>query len=254
MSYHPTALALALLMGSPAWAAPGAHGPNGEHLDQTSAVRGNGLARLPDGSVNIPKLAQRRMGLRTVSAPETQAAATVQLPARIVADPNASGMVQAAQGGRIEPGPNGLPLPGQSVRQGETLAWVRYQADPYAQASQQAQRAELSASRELAEKRLQRLQSLEGSVPRKEIEAARIESESLRQRENAVGASLQAREALRAPITGVISRVDIKAGQIVSSRELLVEVVSPSRLMVEATTPDVALAARIDKALSLIHI
>jgi hypothetical protein len=248
MSYHPTALALALLMGSPAWAAPGAHGPNGEHLDQTSAVRGNGLARLPDGSVNSPKLAQRRMGLRTVSAPETQAAATVQLPARIVADPNASGMVQAAQGGRIEPGPNGLPLPGQSVRQGETLAWVRYQADPYAQASQQAQRAELSASRELAEKRLQRLQSLEGSVPRKEIEAARIESESLRQRENAVGASLQAREALRAPITGVISRVDIKAGQIVSSRELLVEVVSPSRLMVEATTPDVALAARIDKA------
>ena len=85
-------------------------------------------------------------------------------------------------------------------------------------------------------------------MPRKEIEAARIESESLRQRENAVGASLQAREALRAPITGVISRVDIKAGQIVSSRELLVEVVSPSRLMVEATTPDVALAARIDKA------
>ena len=40
-----------------AWAGPGAHGPNGEHLDQAPTSSVGGLARMPDGSVNVPKLA-----------------------------------------------------------------------------------------------------------------------------------------------------------------------------------------------------
>jgi cobalt-zinc-cadmium efflux system membrane fusion protein len=103
--------------------------------------------------------------------------ATVELPARVVADPNASGLIQSVHGGRIEPGPRGLPVAGQAVKQGEVLAWVRHHADPYALAAQQSQRSELRAARELADQRLQRLQSLEGTVPRKDIDAARIEAE-----------------------------------------------------------------------------
>eukprot|EP01035_Chromulina_nebulosa_P061819 gene61819-84536_t len=45
-------------------AAPGAHGPNGEHLDAPTAGNASGLMRLPDGSVNVPMLAQRRLGIR----------------------------------------------------------------------------------------------------------------------------------------------------------------------------------------------
>ena len=125
---------LALATSSLAWAGPGAHGPNGEHLDQAAAPSSSALARLPDGSVNVSKLAQRRMGLRTQLAPEVEATATVQLPGRVVADPNASGQVQAIHGGRIEPGPRGLPVAGQSVRQGEVLAWLRHHAEPFAMA------------------------------------------------------------------------------------------------------------------------
>ncbi|MFZ5543530.1 MAG: efflux RND transporter periplasmic adaptor subunit, partial [Pseudomonadota bacterium] len=100
-----------MLLVSLAYAAPGAHGPNGEHLDAPgAAVNASGLARLPDGSVNVPKLAQRRMAIRTVLAPESDAAATVEMPGRVVMDPNASGRVQAVYGGRIEPGPRGLPV------------------------------------------------------------------------------------------------------------------------------------------------
>jgi len=231
-----------------AWAGPGAHGPNGEHLDQAASPSVGGLARLPDGSVNVPKLAQRRMGLRTQLAPETEAAATLQLPARIVADPNASGMVQSVHGGRIEPGPQGLPVAGQSVRQGEVLAWVRHHADPFAQSAQQSQRTELKAARELAEQRLRRLESLEGTVPRKDIDAARVEARSLAEREQSIAASLEAREALRAPVSGVIARAAMKAGQIVEAREVLVEVVDPTRLMVEASTPDVSLGQRLGGA------
>lgn len=241
-------IAFALLLNAYAYAAPGAHGPNGEHLEQTGTTNTQGLARLPDGSVNVPKLAQRRMEIRTLMAPETDAAMSVQLPAKVVTDPNASGLIQTAFGGRIEAGPRGLPVAGQQVRQGETLAWVRYSADPYAQAGQQVQRAELQASLKLAQQRLLRLVSLEGSVPRKEIEAARIEVQSLEQRERSVGASLDGREPLRAPITGVVARADLKAGQIVDGRSVLLEVIDPTRLMVEATTPDVSLGERIQDA------
>lgn len=243
----PVAL-LALATSALIWAGPGAHGPNGEHLEQAAAPSPGGLARLPDGSVNVPKLAQRRMGLRTQLAPETEAAATIQLPGRVVADPNASGQVQAIHGGRIEAGPRGLPVAGQSVRQGEVLAWLRHHADPFALAAQQSQRTELKAAREVAEQRLRRLESLEGTVPRKDIDAARIEAQSLTEREQRIAASLDAREPLRAPVSGVIARADLKLGQIVEARDVLVEVVDPARLMVEASTPDVSLGNRLGRA------
>ena len=226
-------------------AGPGAHGPNGEHLDAAVTSTVDGLARLPDGSVNVPKLAQRRLGIRTLLAPEAEAAATLLLPGRVVADPNASGRVQSAHGGRIEAGTKGLPTPGQAVRQGELLAWVRHHAEPYALAAQQSQAAELRAGRELAEQRVKRLELLQGTVPAKEIASARIEAQSLATREQSFNASLSAREGLRAPVSGVIARTELQVGRIIEPSELLVEIVDPARLMVEASSPDATLAARI---------
>jgi hypothetical protein len=231
---------------SAVFAGPGAHGPNGEHLDSPGAVvNPSGLARLPDGSVNVPKPAQRRMGIRTVLAPESEAAATVELPGRVVMDPNASGRVQATHGGRIEAGPNGLPVAGQVVGRGDVLAYVRHHAEPFTLGSQQAQLAELRAQRHLAYARVQRLESLEGTVPRKEIETARAEAVSLAERERSIGSSLAARESLTSPVSGVIARADLTIGQVVEPREILFEVVDPGRMLVEATTTDATLAARV---------
>ena len=241
-----SAITAGLLWLSPALAAPGAHGPNGEHLDAPgAAVNASGLARLPDGSVNVPKAAQRRMAIRTVLAPESEAAATVELPGRVVMDPNASGRVQAVHGGRVEPGPKGLPVAGQAVKRGDVLAYVRHHAEPYALGAQQAQLAELRAQRQLADQRLQRLEGLEGTVPRKEIDAARTEATSLAERERSIGASLVARETLTAPVSGVIARADLVVGQVIEPRDVLFEVVNPMRMLVEASTADPTLAARV---------
>jgi hypothetical protein len=242
-------LALTASVSFTALAAPGAHGPNGEHLDVPGAAAStSGLARLPDGSVQVPMLAQRRLAVRTLVAIESEAAATVELSGRVVVDPNAGGRVQATHGGRVEPGPRGLPVAGQPVRQGEVLAHVRHHAEPYALANQQSQLAELRSSRELAAQRVQRLQSLEGTVPRKDIEAARAELQSLSAREKSIGASLGARESLVAPVSGVIARADAVSGQIVEARDVLFEVIDPARLLVEATTADPALPARVGNA------
>lgn len=239
-------LMTSLLLVSLVHAAPGAHGPDGEHLAAPGAAASpSGLARLPDGSVNVPKTAQRRMAIRTVLAPLSEAAVTIELPGRVIMDPNASGRVQAVHGGRIEPGPKGLPLAGQAVRRGEVLAYVRHHADPFALGAQQAQLAELRAQQQLAQQRAKRLEGLEGTVPHKEIEAARTEARSLAERERSIANSLQAREPLMAPVNGVIARADLAVGQVVESRELLFEVVDPGRMLVEATTADATLATRV---------
>jgi membrane fusion protein, heavy metal efflux system len=243
-----TLLALAVLSPT-AHSAPGAHGPNGEHLDAPGAG-GNtsGLGRLPDGSVNVPKLAQRRMAILTVLAPEADAASTFELPGRVIVDPNASGRVQAVRGGRIEAGPNGLPFPGKAVKRGEVMAYVRHQTDPLALGAQQAQLAEIRAQRQLAEKRAQRLESLEGTVPRKEIEAAQIDARGLAERERSIGGSLVSVETLTAPVSGVVARTDLAVGQVVEPRDVLFEIVDPTRLLIEATTPDAGLVTRLGSA------
>ena len=69
--------------------------------------------RLPDGSLFIPKEVQRQLGIRTVLTDVKDLAATIELNGRVMADANAGGRVQAAQAGRIEAGPKGLPVLGQ---------------------------------------------------------------------------------------------------------------------------------------------
>ena len=52
-------LAAAFIVATGALASPGAHGPNGEHLEAKAVAASNALARLPDGSVSVPMLALR---------------------------------------------------------------------------------------------------------------------------------------------------------------------------------------------------
>ena len=115
-------------------------------------------------------------------------------------------------------------------------------------ANQQSQSTELKSNLELAKKRVARLEQLEGTVPAKDIEAAKLEVSSLQQRSAAIGASVVALEALSAPVSGVIASANVVLGQVVDAREVLFEIVDPSRLSVEASAFDAALAGNIASA------
>jgi multidrug efflux pump subunit AcrA (membrane-fusion protein) len=235
----------ASLLSAAVQAAPGAHGPNGEHLDAPASGKATGLARLPDGSVNMPKQVQRRLSIRTIMAHEGEHPQTVELNGRAAIDPNAGGRVQAPFAGRIAPGPNGLPIAGQHVQKGQVLVQVLPVASAVERGNQQAQLAEIRANRKLAEQRVNRLEQLEGTVPQKEIEAARAELISLTGREKAVAGSVSGNEAITSPASGIIASANVLAGQIVEARDVLFEVVDPQRMLVEASTTDVSLASRI---------
>jgi membrane fusion protein, heavy metal efflux system len=204
--------------------------------------------RLADGGVFMPKSVQRQLGIRTLVAEVRELAQSIELNGRVIADPNTGGRVQSSQPGRIEPGPQGLPTLGQKVSKGEVLAYVKPVANAIELGNQRAQLAEFTAQHALAEKKLKRLEALEGSVPQKEIDAARAELTSFAERKAAVGGSLSNREALIAPGSGVISATSAVAGQVVEAREVLFEIVDPQRLMVEALAYDPIILADVASA------
>jgi hypothetical protein len=240
-SLNQCALALILVSGL-ATASPGAHGPNGEHLDGAgTAATASGMARLPDGSLQIPKAAQRRMGVRTQMVAEGEHAATVELNAVVSIDPNAGGRLHAGHSGWLEMPKDGFPVLGQAVKKGQVLAILRHKYEPYDIGNQQAQMARLATSRTVAEQRVKRLEELEGSVPQKEIEAARAELKSLSSQSTVISRSLHETDVLVSPATGIIANANVIAGQVVAPQDVLFEIVDPARLTIEANTNDAKL-------------
>jgi RND family efflux transporter MFP subunit len=227
---------------------PALAGAGHDHGEAAPTISSNAPRRQADGSVFLPKASQRQLVLRTVRVEEKALPKTLELTGRVIADANAGGKVQPTQAGRIEAGPRGLPQLGQAVRKGETLALVRTSASPMERANQVAQTAELRASAELARKRVARLAQLEGTVAQKDMDAAQAEADSLAQRLAAVSASVSSTEALVAPVSGVIAATNVVAGQVVDAREVLFEIVDPSRLVVEASAFDAGLPANIAAA------
>ncbi|WP_077002558.1 HlyD family efflux transporter periplasmic adaptor subunit [Variovorax sp. KK3] len=228
-----------------AWAA-GDHGH--DHGPAASAANTNGPSRQPDGSVFLPKAAQRQLAVRTIVSQEGELARTVELSGKVVMDPNAGGKVQATTAGRLEAGSKGLPSPGQAVRKGDVLAYVAPSAAPIERSNQAAQLAEIRAAQALAQRRLARLKELSDTVPRKEIDAVESEVQSLAARASAIGGGLSNREALVAPVSGVIASAQAVAGQVVDARELIYEIVDPSRLHIEALAFDTELGANVAQA------
>ncbi|MFN7725724.1 MAG: efflux RND transporter periplasmic adaptor subunit [Rubrivivax sp.] len=244
----PAALSLALLC-TLAPTGPALAGPGHDHGEPAApAPRGDGPQRQPDGSVFLPKPAQRLLGVRTQVVALAELPRTLVLNGQVQVDPNAGGQVQAMNAGRIEPGPRGLPQLGQAVRRGEVLAYVRPALGAVDAANQAALLAGLRADQALAQQRLARLQALADTVPRKDIDSQAAELASLAARIAAVGGGLAGREALVAPVSGVVSTAQVVAGQVVDARERLFDIVDPRRLRIEALAYDPALATDIDSA------
>ena len=220
-------------------------GPGHDHGDSPSAAANNAPRRAPDGSVFLPKPSQRQLAIRTIHTKITAEPRTVELPGRVVINPATGGRVQPTQAGRLQPGPNGMPQPGQKVARGAVLAYVLPSVSLLESANQRANAAEISAHLESAKKRLARLQQLEGTVPQREIDDAKITLAGLELRAASVGNSLSAREALLAPVSGVVAGVAANAiaGQVVDAREVLYEITDPNTLTIEATAFDSATAA-----------
>lgn len=233
-----TALSLALT-GTDARAGPGHSGDEGHaHGPEAQAGASDLPRRLPDGSVFLPKPTQRLLEVRTrLVQPET-ARRTLRLAGRVVANPNGSAIVQSAVEGRIAPVDGKFPQIGQAVKKGEVLAHVQPVLAAIDRSDVEQTAGNLDQQIALAQNKLDQFRKFASTFPAERIKTAEIELENLKQRRASLNKRQSGREELIAPIDGVIMSAQAQIGQIVSSKDVLFNIMQPKAVWVEALAYD----------------
>jgi RND family efflux transporter MFP subunit len=228
---------LPLLMGARQPATHEGHGHEEEKAQiAISTVTGERAQRLPDGAVFVPKTVQRIFALRTLVAENAEHKKVTELPGRIIPDPNASGYVQSAVGGRLSSPPGGFPRLGTQVKQGDVLGYVTPPIAAIDVSDMRQRQGELDQQISIVERRFARYEQLapSGAISRTQLEDTRLELEGLRDRRASIEKSRREPEALIAPVAGVIAEGSAVAGQIVQPSSIVFNIIDPSRLWVEA--------------------
>lgn len=196
--------------------------------------------RLPDGSVFVPKPIQRIFGLRTIETEQGKFARSVELPGRIIPDPNASGYVQTAVGGVLSPPPGGFPRLGTQVKEGDILAYVTAPIAAIDVSDMRQKQGELDQQIAIVHRRLARQESLvtSGAVARTLVEETRLELEGLKDRRAALDKIRSEPLPLIAPVSGMIADGTPITGQIAQSNAIVFHIVTPEKLWIEALSFD----------------
>lgn len=214
---------------------------------------------LADGSIFVPKSTQRILAIRTLLSEPAVHRRNVELPGRIIPDPNASGFVQTAVGGRLTPPEGGFPRLGMAVKKGDVLAYVTPPMQAIDVSDMRQRQGELDQQISIVERRLARYQQLlpSGAVPQAQFDDTRLELQGLKERRASLDTVRREPEALVAPVDGVVADGNPVAGQIAQTNAVVFHIIDPARLWVEAlsyeASPNLSRAsARLgDKELSL---
>ncbi|ACL60459.1 efflux RND transporter periplasmic adaptor subunit [Methylobacterium nodulans] len=233
-----------------------AHGDEDHGADRRGAAlveppRAAGLMdlaqRLPDGAVFVPKPTQRLLVLRTIVTEEGRFRRRVELPGRIVPDPNASGVVQSSVGGRLSPPPAGaFPRLGTRVRKGDVLAFVTPPIQAVDLSDMRQTQGNLDQQIAILQRRVERYTRLAttGAVAQTQLDDALAELKGLQDRRSALDTVRREPEALMAPVDGVVAQAAAVAGQMANPGQMIFQIVDPGRLWVEALSFDALAAAQ----------
>ena len=234
------ALGATLVLGGAALAHEGhAEGPEAASPTPAALTAGTLMERarrLPDGSVFVPKSLQRLLALRTGLTARETVTRSAELPGRIIADPNASGVVQSSVGGRLSPPEAGFPRLGTRVKRGDVLARVTPPVQAVDVSDMRQRQGELDQQIAILERRVGRFERLSttGAVAQTQLDDARSELGGLRDRRAALDAIRREPEALVAPVDGVIAESNAVAGAMAAPGTVVYRIIDPARLWVEA--------------------
>jgi hypothetical protein len=192
--------------------------------------------RQPDGTIFVPKTVQRIFSLRTLVAENGNFQRAIELPGRIIPDPNASGYVQTALGGRLSPPPGGFPRLGAAVKAGDILGYVTPPVQTIDVSDMRQRQGELDQQISIVERRLARYEQLviSGAVSRTQLDDTRLELQGLKDRRVSLDQVRREPEALVAPVSGVIAEGTPVSGQIAQTNGVILQIVDPQKLWVEA--------------------
>jgi len=220
------------------------HGPDGVTTDVAADKQpADSPRRLSDGSLFVPKAAQHVLAIRTISVVSSEIARTTRVFGRIIADPTASGRIQAGISGRIDAGDGGLFVVGQQVTRGQVVCTVVPIVNPVDNDNIQQQVSQIDAElRLLADTADQAAAGTIPSLSQRDLQTIKLDLMSLQQRKDGISLVMNDRDtlriSLRSPSTGIIAISNVLAGQIVEAKDILFEVIDPNRIWVEAAAFD----------------
>ncbi len=205
------------------------------HAAGTSAAAVRDVAqRFPDGSLFVPKATQRILGLRTLFTSAEAHSAAIELPGRVIPDPNASGLVQSSVGGRISPPEGGFKPLGTPVKAGDVLAYVHPPLAAADATSQQLQARELEQQISIVARKVERLRKIRRVIAQSQLEDAELELKGLHVRRANLDRARREAEPLTAPVDGVIAASNAVAGQMAEPNSVIFRIIAPNRMWVEA--------------------
>ena len=223
-----------MLMSAPSFAHGGED--HGSPEKPASGQGGELAQRLANGNIGAPKSVQRIFAIRTLVTAYSEQRRVFELPGRIIPDPNASGYVQSAVGGRLSFPPGGFPRLGVPVKAGDVLAYVTPPLQAIDISDMRQRQGELDQQISIVERRLARYGVLapSGAVARTQVEDTRTELQGLKARRALLDQIRREPEALTAPVSGVIADSNAVAGQIAQPNTIIFQIVDPGKLWVEA--------------------
>lgn len=204
--------------------------------------------RLPDATLFVPKSTQHLISLRTVVTAQADAPRSVELAGTIIAAPDNVSRIQAERPGRLEAPDEGLAFLGKSVKKGELLGYVVPFMDSFDRATIESQIAETEGRIAQQSAILERYRERPGAVPQVKMDEVAGELEALRKRRSELLPSREQRDAITAPIDGVVSVANVSVGQVVDVRDILFEIINPSEFWVEAVAYDPTIMDTFDSA------
>jgi biotin carboxyl carrier protein len=207
--------------------------------------------RMADGTLFVPKATQHLLGVRTVVAEESKARRSAELVGTVIADPNGLARVQTGHAGRVEAAEGGLAYVGKRVEKGDLLARLQHHLEAFDKGTLQGEIAELQARIATQETKLGLYLKAPRAVPKIKIEETKGELQALRQKREQLVPTIAEMEDVRAPMSGVVSASNVVPGQVVDAREVMFEIVDPSRFWVEAIAHDVSVATNLSSAVAI---
>lgn len=195
------------------------------------------------------------LALLLVSSHAIAATPTLEaLPGRVIADPRASQRVTADQAGELEAPSGGFPSPGQRLRTGQIVAWLRPAIPAPERRDLDAQLATANRDVTLGELQVKRFNAnaadaFDGQLPLPSLQILG-DYRSARERSAQLTGALEVRVALSAPRGGTVLASRARQARTVAAGETVFELIDAGGLAVEVLSPlaDDLPARRYDQA------
>ena len=232
-----TVLIFSLLITAVSSISVASGGPDHDHGEGNSRVEadGNAPVKMPNGTVFLPKPSQRLLKVRTAVASSSAVPIGSELRGIVIAEPASEGRVQAPMDGAVEFSNDSVPFIGEEVEVGDVLGSLTPAMPVYERGYLEQLTAEVDGKLQIAEQRLRRLKGVSNAfVAQKDIEDTLAELAALREQKRVLEPKSAQKIELKAPVSGIISVSNVRAGQVVNARDTLFEIVNPNRLWVEA--------------------